>query len=146
MYISQKFILYCFTTDGDMSFQISALTGIGNKVFVGTTGGVVTIIDSESSVALDCIRWHEGSICKLLSLPHQIEPCICAEVPLPQHSKAGQHSRKTDGTTIMMSVGHGKEEYHVNTQRPANPGGLNQAAKDSALEVENNLVLLVWKY
>ena len=62
---------------------MSTLVAHGRKVIVGTTNGTVGIFDSESCALLNSFTWHSAKVRTLLVMPKEIEPCVCAEIPLP---------------------------------------------------------------
>ena len=66
------------------------------KVLVGTTVGMVTVFDSETTNLLNCFNWHKDKVRTLLAMPREVEPCVCAEVPFPD-----QEARSSDGHNTM---------------------------------------------
>ena len=70
--------------EDDVSFQVTTLLAHDRKIFIGTTGGLVGIYDSETRQLLNTLSWHKDKVRTLLVMPKETEPCICAEIPFPK--------------------------------------------------------------
>ena len=68
--------------DMECSTNILSLAASGGKLFVGTSGGCVGVVDSETCEVLKVFAWHQGKVRTLLVLPKEVEACLCAEVPI----------------------------------------------------------------
>lgn len=120
---------YVPSADKDSTFQINTLAAHGKKVFFGTDGGIVGILDSETHQLIRSLHWYNGKVRTLLVMPKEIECCICAEVPAPtqrdtrtSHKKPQDTSKNphnitiTDRNAVMVTTfGNGRRKYEVHS-------------------------------
>ena len=57
---------------------------------IGTTIGSVAIFDSETFNVISYLSWHREKVRTLLIMPSQVEPCICAEISLPDQENGNR--------------------------------------------------------
>ncbi len=109
----------------------------GVKLFVGTSGGVVGVFDSESVELLNVFSWHNEKVRTLLVMPKEMEACICNEIPFesdhqnlaakgPKFQRGmsafayleNQHCIHNDepDAVMLMSIGNGRRRYQVSEQ------------------------------
>lgn len=113
----------------DDATQVVTMLAAEKKIFVGTTGGTVAVLDSETKTFLTAYSWHEGKVDALLDLPEEVKPCICSEIPFvspDQESDCRRHSQIYVPTTdnihcipnlepdavMIASIGKGKINYN----------------------------------
>ena len=124
----------------DPSCQVVTMVAKGVKLFVGTSGGVVGVFDSESVELLNVFSWHKEKVRTLLVMPKEMEACICNEIPFnnleSEHQNGvskghkfqrgmsafayleNQHCIHNDepDAVMLMSIGNGRRKYQVSEQ------------------------------
>ena len=161
MYDARVILVFSFPasphTDSTKSAnpKVTALTASGKKVIVGTDFGTVGIIDSEFGTVLHCLQWHAEKVRTLLLMPHQMEPCICSEIPLPEvdtpsFSKLHRQSRNvSDFSSEPELVSLVENPYSLPNEEPhrtmvASIGNGRKRFIDEGT-TGNDVRLLVWR-
>lgn len=94
-------------------FEVTTLVCNGHEVLVGTSIGVVYIFHSETTDLLQRLDWHTGSVLSLFTMPREVDPCICAEIPFPGGmTNCGNETDLEPGSPLVISFGFGKKECH----------------------------------
>lgn len=94
MALIPRVLLLTKLISGDVP-EVSTMQAVEKKLFVGTAGGRVSIIDSATREFLSSYSWHEGRVDALLLLPEEAKPCICLEIPFESPKDSGDtQSRK----------------------------------------------------
>ena len=139
--------------------KCESLAAYGRKLFVGTTGGCVLVVDAERGVVNSILGWHVGKVRTLLVMPRQTEPCICAEVHFgeeggEEEETVGEKEEEGEDPTdnphkmrnpsdpdacVIVSVGNGRRKLMVAKQLSAQQYGRTLSAR-----IED-LYLLTWK-
>ncbi|KAL5496266.1 hypothetical protein EMCRGX_G012511 [Ephydatia muelleri] len=88
----------CQPKDTECSSNILSLAGQGRKVFVGTSGGSVGVVDSETCAVLKVFAWHQGKVRTLLVMPREVEGCLCAEVPIVDQGEQTSANWRASGS------------------------------------------------
>lgn len=96
------------------------------KVFFGTDGGSVGILDSETLQLIRALHWYDGKVRTLLVMPKEMECCICAEVPAhTQEGSKKSHLKPQDlnnphnvgvrdrNAVMLTTFGNGRRKYCV---------------------------------
>jgi hypothetical protein len=96
--------------ESSKSAQVTVVATSGKKVLVGTDIGSVGIIDSETCQVLHCLQWHTSKVRSLLLMPKEMEPCVCAEIPLPEF-----HREDSVGTTKLLARAPTRTLVHQRT-------------------------------
>lgn len=152
---------------------MSTLAAQGKKVFFGTDGGSVGIVDSETHQLLRSLHWYEGKVRMLLVMPREVECCICAEVPLPSQQETKpdnarrQNGKKPDpfknphnvmirdrNAVMVTTFGNGRKKYSVHTVSRSERNmqfdkefltSSMPTAKKTNQFIHENISLLSWK-
>lgn len=88
----------------DEGAEINAILAAERKIFVGTSCGKVVVLNSETKMFLVAYSWHEGKIDKLLLLPDETKPSICAEIPLNKSPEKPLNSSQTHSVSIINNI------------------------------------------
>ena len=109
----------------DKGSEVTAMIAAKTKIFVGTSGGKVAVLNSETKTFLVTYSWHEGKIYKLLLLPEESKPCICAEIPFkspelpisttrtPAISNPHSIPNHEPNAAMIISIGEGRIKQDV---------------------------------
>ena len=135
--------------------KCESLATHNRKLFVGTTGGCVLVVDAERGVVTNVLGWHVGKVRMLLVMPRQMEPCVCAEVHFGEDGEEvavgeGEEGDPTDNphkirnpsdpdACVIVSVGNGRKKLTVAKQLSG-----QQYGRTLSTRIED-LHLLTWK-
>ena len=134
--------------------KCESLATYNRKLFVGTTGGYVLVVDAEKAVVTNVLSWHVGKVRTLLVMPKQMEPCVCAEVHfyeeargegaegpavLPTDNEHMIHNPSDPDACVVTSIGNGRRKCTVAKQLSG-----QQYGRSLSLRIED-LCLLTWK-
>ena len=102
----------------DQPFQITSMMCMDRKIYVGTTTGDVGVLDAENASIIQFLKCHEENIYQLLSLPSQVAPTVCVEVPFPDSTgtSTGNDGVDFENYSMIATVGSGRQTQFVNVQ------------------------------
>ena len=115
-------LLYHGIDDGS---EVNTILASEKKIFVGTSDGKVSVLNSETKTFLITYSWHEGKIYKLLLLPEESKLNFCAEIPfksleLPTSTSQipvinNPHSipNPEPDAVMIISIGEGRLKHSV---------------------------------
>ena len=120
--------------------EVTAMTTAGKKIIIGVASGEVVVLNSEERSILAYYSWHKGEVEALLTMPEEIKPCICAEIPFEQPSDIVSHAHKG----IVTENKYGVPNLDPNAVMIASIGK-GRITLDSSQSTETDTYFLIWK-
>ena len=136
--------------------KCESLATYNRKLFVGTTGGCVLVVDAEKGKVTNVLSWHVGKVRTLLVMPKEVEPCVCAEVQFNEEGAGTSeeaepagvphtdnpfmiHNPSDPDACMVTSIGNGRRKFTVAKQLVG-----QQYGRSLSLRIED-LFLLTWR-
>ena len=120
--------------------EVTAITTARKKIIIGVASGEVVVLNSEERRILACYSWHKSEVEVLLTMPEEIKPCICAEIPFKQPSDTVSDASKNMATENKYKV----PNLEPNAVMIASIG-TGRITLDSSQSTETDTYFLIWK-
>ena len=115
------------------------MTTAGKKIIIGAASGEVVILNSEGKSLLAFYSWHKGEVKELLTIPEEIKPCICAEIPFEQPDDV-HDAQRSKGTENIHAVPNPEPNATMIASI-----GKGRMTLDSSQNSESDTYFLIWK-
>lgn len=122
--------------------EVTAMTTAGKKIIIGSASGEVVILNSEERNILAYYSWHQSEVKALLSMPEEIKPCICAEIPFEQPSDTEFDTHKSMVTENPYKVPNPEPNAAMIASIGKGRASLDPSHIQSS---ENDTYFLIWK-